>query len=1113
MLPGNAVFLLLSLGLPTAFGAEEPAAVPLEPVRERINGATPEEMAAFEEIVARYDDRMGEFKEDIRRFVKARQEETRKQVEESYKRTTDGLTEEEKSLRELAKTRFEAFLEKYPQAEYTPHVMFRLAELYFEDAENRFQVETAEYDRLATEHQGDEETLPPEPRKDYGKSLALYERIRTEFPGYERSDGVLYMLGFCYLEGRAVNRDDGRGRDAFEALLARYPKSDFANDANFRLGEFYFINEETERAIAYYEKIVAGGEEGRRFDKALYKLAWSHYKLANVSNVGEYRHALDLFVRLLDYSQRLLLLTGKPSATEAEATQYAAVSFADVSDARQEPAVVTVRNYFKEVGDRPYEVEIVKKLAKILEQQARREDAIEAYRYLQDRWPLEPDNPKYQHRIAQLYLKLPTGRDDVASSNAVLELARRYNDESEWWQANRTTHPDALAEARSFIEQSLAEVAKDFHIKAQQSKRPEDYSFAAEKYKEYLRKFPFAKDYYEMEFYLAEALLDANRLQEAEQEYEQLLKAGRHEFGDMALYKLMQTRKRILVNLYGKVEGKPENPVLEKEVKTPFGSTVKVFMLTDEQKAFIEVADQLVATNLTDPDVVGPVKKDLAALMYIPGQILFENGHFDEARTRLFKVVGTFPERDEGAYSANLIVRMYTDENDLENVRRYTAEFAKKRLGSSKEVIAENAVFKDLEEGAAFKLASKLIETDQREEAAKAFLKFCEEYPNSTHAKKALFNAANSLEIIGKADEANRYFEDFINKYPKDESSKGLYFRIASNYASVLELDKAIMYYRRLVQNFPDAVDSPAALFNAAFLQIGVGRYQGAAEDFELYATKYPNQGDAEIVFFKAGEQWENVGDDQALSFYRRYLKRYPGTNADRSLQSQYKIVKLLEKSGQVKLAEKEWTNLSAMYDGFQQAGTPVSPTERGYAAEAEFRGIADALEAFKVIKYVGDAERDGVLLRETKKKEREALEARCLALIQKYQDFVYTSAALYVQAEAFYAYAAMLYNVPTPKGLPPEMEDYFREKLDEIREPAEEKGKAFAMANLDKARESRSWSVWQGKTLDLLNEHFPSEFPREKVEEHYSTRPRISAVVGPMTIPVPEIRATGGGQ
>ncbi len=1085
---------------------------------ERLTGPIPEHVASYDDVRERYVTRMGEFRQDAQDYVDLIEQQKRRQIVDGYGRIIAGLRDEEEALRTLAKARFEGFLLKYPSSEATPHVMFRLAELYYEDAENTFLVADAnfndkliEYEELIMALPVDATEIPDPPEaalRDYTKSLSLYNRIVDGYPRYDNIDGVYYMLGYCLTEENALHPDAVTGLAAMQNLVDNYPNSEFVNDGSMRLGEYYF-NEanDLEKAIGHYQRIVDAGEDARFYDKGLYKLAWSHYRLASIERLDEYDEAMMLFVQLLDYSDRLMLATGVQSAMKPEAIDYAAISFADMGDHHKVPPLEVAEKFFEGVGERDYEQDIYIKLADVLTRQARYDEAIGAYEYLQQRWPLNPENPEFQFKVAQLYMSLPVP-DATASADAERVLSDRYNDSTDWWSANRA-NPDALAVARGYTERSTANVAKDLHLAAQDANDPAKFSQAADKYREYLLRFPFADDYYEMEWYLADALFNANRFDDAEKEFLQLLKTDAHPYGDGSLFKLMQTRRQQLVDMFGKVEARPDDAIVERVDKSDFDAEIQVYMITDDHQEFIDVADQIVGAPFTDPSYVGPRRENLSALHYLPAQIYFEFGHFDEALKRFNEMVELYPNTKETAYAAGLILRVWQERGDLAKVhdetKRLQGIFETSAVAQAEDVEMLEMLqqWGELEEGTAFKLANALAKAGKRVEAAEAFRRFCEDYENSPHYKDAFFNWANNLELVGRVDESIGLFERFINEFPTDDRSKGFYFRIAGNYAQILELETAIGYYDRLVKNFPKHDNAPAALYNAAFLRIGIGDHQGAARGLERYATGWPDNEDAEKSFFLAGSEWEKVGERQALDFYRRYLRQYGGEDANHALTAQHRIIKILEDQGQTRSAEREWAELEKMFVEFLAAGEEVAGPGRNAAAEGTFPALWEQYESFRQVKFTGDQERDAPLLINEKPEELGQLADACLEFIKKYQDFTYSSAALYVQAAAHFDYAQMLFDAPPPKGFNQEMIDIYVGELDKLRVPVEEKGKALAVRLLQQAEKDERWSEWQSKTIDLLNQRFPKEYPAEKLEARYSTRAQVSRGLGAIDIEI----------
>jgi TolA-binding protein len=1082
----------------TAPAATAPAAM-ADGAPDAGGASDPQEWATFQDTLERYKERMTELQGDARAILDADEAEQRAKISSSYGGAIRRLEDSESALRRVAVTRIEAFLAKYPDSPHTPDMLFRLADLYFEETEVAFLGEMDDYGRLELQvEKNPSMALPPPPLKDYTRSIDLYRRIIAKYPDYENVADTYYMLAWCESAQNAAQYDPDAARDVYLTIVDRFPKSPFANDANMRLGEYYFDLPGTRAeptkyvatAIAYYEAVLADGPTGRNYDEAIYKLGWSHYK------INDYDRALAYLVQLLDYSDAQFLETGKVSSMRPEAVEYLAISYADIADRQGKPAVDIATAHLKRVGERKWQHDVVERLAEILLVQAKFEASIETFRYLQTRWPLDPNNPVYQDRISSIYAHMPIP-DPARSDQALAELSEKYTEGTPWYNANKS-NPDAIAKARGFIETSLAQVATEYLIRAQQTGSVQDYALAADKFRDFLDKFPFADRYNEYEWYRALALFGSNQFGEAEKQYLQILKNDRSPFRDGARFQLMKSREQLVLAKYGKLEIVPPDAVVERVDKTAFGKEVTRYMISDEQKAYIQSCDDLAQREFTDPAWAPELEKNRAALTYIPAQILYYHGHYDEARARLQKVMDRFPHNDEAAYAAQLYVNTYTIEGDLQSVADSTERFMTARYGQKPGDI--NSGLGPIREQAKFNIPYALIEKGDRAGAAAGFLAFMKEFPKSVLYKDALYNAANSLEIIGKAEESNKLFEQYIAAYPSDERSPPLYFRIADNYSSTLQLDRAITYYEQLVKLFPAYVDSPAALFNAAFLRVGVGDHEGAARTFERYATQFPNQPDAESAYWRAGEQWAQVSDNDALDFYGRYVKRYPSTDANHVIEAWYRTAKLYEKRGDARKATQAWASVQLNFGA--APASALSARTRSLAAEGALKSLVARYEAFKGIKWTNSEAKNVDLLVKVKGDELKAITEAAVQLIQTYQDYDTAAAALYLQGMAYFAYADISYSIPSPPGLSEEEEGIFRDAIDQkFRIPSEDRGKARLVAAMEKARGEKRWSEWNTKALAALNDKFPAEYPMERKESRGAASPGAMPMAGPESI------------
>ncbi len=1085
--------------------------VPAEGLPAGVDAA---EWQDFQDTLERYKQRMGDFQDEARAIVDAAETEERAKIESSYGAQTQQLEDTENALRRVAISRLEAFLSKYPGTDYTPDMMFRLADLYFEESELQFFAADQEYIRLEAQAASRPEMeLPEPPTKDYTRSMDLYRQIIERHPKYENLADTYYMLAWCYSAPNAKQYDPDAARDVNKTIAERYPGTEFANDANMRLGEYYFDQPgvpgnplgAVPTAIAYYETVIADGPAGRNYDEAIYKLGWSYYK------INDYDRALAYLVQLLDYSDQQFLETGRISNMRPEAIEYLAISYADIADRQSKRPMEVAQAHLGKLGDqKKWEHDVVERLATILELQTKYDDAIDVYSLLQSRWPNDPKNPEYQHRIAVIYgskyLPFP---DPDRAAKAMAVLTDRYSDGGAWYIANRA-NPDAIATARSYIETSLASVAVEYLVRARETKNIDDYKLAAAKFEEFLNTFPFGADFDLYEWYHALALFESNQFVAAERAYTQILKNDRSPYRDGARFQVMKCREQVALARYGKLDVVPPNATVRQVITTPNNKQVTVYEVSDEQKSFVAAADDLVGREFTDPEWAKALEDDRAALLYIPAQIYYLHGQYDEARARLDRLLAAYPGTDEAVYASSLYVNTYNFEGNLEAVRTYTTKFSTMELGKDPELRkVKLQEFADIREGAAFTLAYELIEKGDRAAAAEAYVQFMAEYPNSKFYKDALYNAANNFDLSGRAAKAIQLFEQYVAKYPTDDRSQGLYFRVAETYSSTMDLNKAIAAYDSVVKLFPASQDAPGALYNASFLRVGQGAHGDAARGFEKYGSTYTSQSDAESVYYRAGAQWELVSEKDAEEFYLRYLKRFPSENPNHGIEAAYKLAKIYEKRGDSRRATAAWAQVQQIF-GVNATNTGVTGQTRSVAAQGALRGLVADFERFKQIKWTTSEAKNVELLAKIKSDERKALEARAINLIATYQDYDTAAASLYLQGMSLFAYADMAYDIPPPKGLTEEELDIYRETVDKtFRIPAEDAGKARLLSALEKARAEKRWCEWNTKTVIALNDRYPSEFPSERQEARGTILSGTPTIAGPESVP----QTKGGGE
>ena len=213
-----------------------------------------------------------------------------------------------------------------------------------------------------------------------------------------------------------------------------------------------------------------------------------------------------------------------------------------------------------------------------------------------------------------------------------------------------------------------------------------------------------------------------------------------------------------------------------------------------------------------------------------------------------------------------------------------------------------------------------------------------------------------------------------------------------------------------------------------------------------------------------------------------------------------HRLAVAAEKSGNAKAADKAWTDLAAAYTRLSPGGQ-IGPSGRHYAAAAEFRKLQAEADTFKIYKYTNSEAKNAQLILKDKQVALQALVDHGVAIVDTYKDFDYSSAALYVLGDSYYAFADMVFKYPCPAGFNDEMCTIFNDKLDTVRLPVEDKGHARLVATLDTAKEQKHWSEWQVKALAMLSERDPQNYTTEKEEKRGVGDSTLVPLAGPMTL------------
>ena len=226
-------------------------------------------------------------------------------------------------------------------------------------------------------------------------------------------DGALYLKGYCLSEMGQIKTSI----DAFKVLVKRFPKSRFVPETWTRLGEYYFDENQLGLAIKAYAKVLEF-KDSPFFDKALYKLAWTHYRN------DQYPASIRRFRQLIEYSDMKAKKTGTAgSDLRSEAIQYLAISLQEEDwdgdgEIDEGAGFTRVMNFVQ--GNKSYDVEVLRALAGIFFDKAKFDEAVATIRYLLKNFPDYKENPELHAKMITAYERLQRF-DDAFSERDTLQ--------------------------------------------------------------------------------------------------------------------------------------------------------------------------------------------------------------------------------------------------------------------------------------------------------------------------------------------------------------------------------------------------------------------------------------------------------------------------------------------------------------------------------------------------------------------------------------------------------------------------------------------------------------------------------------------------------------------
>ena len=163
----------------------------------------------------------------------------------------------------------------------------RLAELELELTEKLLK----EQENLAT---GDQKNIDDKLFDDrLDQTIQLLETSLRDYPKAKNNHRILYQLAKVYAQ-KGVHEKSIR---ALREIAAKYPKSPYYVEAQFRLAEDYFSRRDYLDAEDAYSEVITSQGNAIFYEKSLFKRGWARFKQEL------YNEAVDDFLQAVSYHE------------------------------------------------------------------------------------------------------------------------------------------------------------------------------------------------------------------------------------------------------------------------------------------------------------------------------------------------------------------------------------------------------------------------------------------------------------------------------------------------------------------------------------------------------------------------------------------------------------------------------------------------------------------------------------------------------------------------------------------------------------------------------------------------------------------------------------------
>ncbi len=739
------------------------------------------------------------------------------------------------------------------------------------------------------------------------RAIRLFETYRQQYAKDKNLDRVLFFLGVGYFKRGELKK----GRDRYQELLRRFPKSEYVKDTNFELGEYYFNQSSWKKATAYYRKITSN-RKLRLYPVAMYKLAWCRFKM---NQVGRAILNLETVIRL-GYQQKMNAKTG---IKEASRLHFAEEAMRDLalfySYSKRNPALAL--SYFQTLSaSAPRALRMLKTLAYNYLDIGNLRGIRITFKQLIRENPSSPLAYQYQYQIIRAYTY--SGRRSIFLKE-LRDWLVRYGPSSVWAE-EQGDNQELIRKVTRLMENTVRNYALRMHQSFRKTKSPLSKSQALLGYEMYIKNFKNFLLSDQMYFFYAELLFDLKRYQEASAQYWFIVK---------------NFRKSKYYNLASL------NSVLAFEKNLP--SSERIREIVGDNKKFVAFPSlvhrfQKIAYSYVENF---PKEANVPAILYKMASLHYEFNHYDEALAQFWNLIRQYPSDLHAEYSANLILDIYNLKKDFKGLQEVATQLLKNTM------IARSSSGQEMRKilsQVSLKSAESLAKNKQYFESAELYQSFAKKHPKSPLRIVAYYNAGVNFKKSGDLLKALSLYRLVLN----DRSSKNRKLRVSilkeipSLYQQIGQYKRAAEAFFDYAKFFPKDASSVDFLFNAALIYDGFNLYSRAEKAYLEYYKRSRKSEKVQALYLLAELMQRRGRSEQTIAYYNQFLNK--GSRDGKALVKAAFMIAEIRKSQRKISASKSWYKRTINIYRKNQVGV-------FYAAQAKFELVYDIYLQFVKIK------------------------------------------------------------------------------------------------------------------------------------------------------------------